>query len=206
MTLPSTSLLLIRHAPTIWNGQKRLQGHSDIPLSDHSRTWLKEWNLPVFSDDFQWISSPLSRAVETAKILSDKSIAIDPRLIEMSFGDWEGEKIAELRKSLGPEMQNNEDRGLDFLPPNGESPRQVQQRVLPLLKEIASKKTPTIAVTHLGMIRAIMALATDWPMLGKPPYKLKQAEAHLFNLDEQSFPHVVEMNIKLHNDPTGGLS
>ncbi|WP_420548495.1 histidine phosphatase family protein [Curvivirga sp.] len=197
----TTPLLLIRHAPTIWNGEKRLQGHTDIPISDLSKNWVKEWRLPEFTETFQWISSPLSRALETAEILSGKTPPTDKRLIEMSFGDWEGKVLPDLRERLGTEMQENEDRGLDFLPPNGESPRQVQNRINPLLQEIAKHDQATVCVTHLAMIRAIMALACDWPMLGKPPYKLNQAEAHLFELDHNGHPSIVEMNIKLHPGP-----
>jgi len=179
----STSLILIRHAPTDWNKEKRLQGHTDIPITSLSKSWVQAWALPdtIPIKDYRWISSPLSRAKETAAILSGQDVPTDPRLIEMSFGDWEGEILPDLREKLGTKMQENEDRGLDFMPPNGESPRQVQNRIAPLLEDIAQQNIPTILVTHLAMIRAIMAKACDWPMLGKPPYKLKQAEAHHFN-------------------------
>lgn len=204
--MTNVPLLIIRHAPTLWNGEKRLQGHTDIPLSDHSMEWVKSWKLPAYCQNYQWISSPLKRANKTAQLLSSKSPVIDPSLIEMNFGDWEGEILPDLRKNLGHVMQKNEDRGLDFTPPNGESPRQVQQRLKPLLQKISTEKKPTIAITHHGVMRALMAWATDWSMLGKAPYKLNQAEAHLFEIDLNGFPHVVEMNIKLDIEASGDLA
>ena len=62
----------------------------------------------------------------------------EPRLIEMAWGAWEGRRLSELRAELGDLMRENEERGLDFRPPDGESPRDVQNRVRPLLAEIAA--------------------------------------------------------------------
>ncbi len=179
-----TEILLIRHAPTNWNMEKRLQGLSDIPLSDHSIKWLKTWQIPKYFKDFICYSSPLIRARTTASLITDDNkISICDSLIEMSFGDWEGQKIADLRKKLGIEMQKNEDKGLDFTPINGESPRMVQNRLLPLLKKIIKNQQNSILVSHHGVMRAIMALAYDWNMLGKPPFKFKQGHGYLFKLD-----------------------
>jgi probable phosphoglycerate mutase len=54
-------------------------------------------------------------------------------------------------------MTQNEAAGLDFRPPGGESPRDVQERLKPYLASLAG---PTIAVTHKGVLRALYALAT----------------------------------------------
>lgn len=192
-----TDLLLIRHAPTEWNGEKRLQGHTDIPLTEESIRWVGCWHLPAGFEAFNWISSPLTRCRQTAQLLSGEEVPTEDRLIEMSFGDWEGERLPELRARLGSEMQENEDRGLDFLPPRGESPRMVQERVAPWLKEVARAGLPTIGVTHFGVIRALMAKALDWPMLGKPPEKLRHGCAHHFQLDENGHPSALQLNIPL---------
>ena len=57
----------------------------------------------------------------------------EPRLVEMAWGEWEGRRLADLRAELGDAMIENEARGLDFRPPGGESPRDVQERLKPLL-------------------------------------------------------------------------
>ena len=107
----------------------------------------------------------------------------DPRLIEMDWGDWEGETLSDLRARQGLKVQVNEDRGVDLLPPNGESPRQVQDRLRPLLKELASGPAITGAITHKGVIRALLALSTGWNMLGKPKVRLDWQAAHVFCVD-----------------------
>lgn len=192
-----TDLVMIRHAPTAWNAEKRLQGHTDIPLTPESEEMVRQWSVPPEYREYRWLTSPLSRASRTAELLYGQPVAVDERLTEMRYGDWEGEVLPNLRARLGEEMRENEDRGLDFLPPGGESPRMVQQRLAPLLQEIAEGQSPTVVVTHFGVIRAVFAKATDWPMLGKPPVKILQARAHHFHLDPDGFPRVERMNVPL---------
>ena len=107
------------------------------------------------------------------------------------------ETVAGLRARLGTEMAMAEAAGLDFRPPGGESPRDVQARVMSLLAEIARSGRPTAAITHKGVIRAVLALATDWDMRGKPPYRLSWSSAHLFRLDEAGWPAVMRLNLPL---------
>jgi probable phosphoglycerate mutase len=120
----------------------------------------------------------------------------EPRLIEMSWGDWEGRTINELRATLGEAMTENEARGFDFRPDGGESPRDVLVRVQSWIDEIAKRANGVVAITHLGVIRVVMAAAYDWDMLGKPPVKIRPATAHLFDIAPGSI-RVCQMNIPL---------
>jgi probable phosphoglycerate mutase len=115
----------------------------------------------------------------------------------MGWGEWEGETVAGLRARLGTEMAMAEAAGLDFRPPGGESPREVQARVMPLLVEVARSSRPTAAITHKGVIRAVLALATGWDMRRKPPYRLSWSAAHLFQLDDAGSPSVMRPNLPL---------
>lgn len=178
-----TSLAVIRHGPTAWNEDKRLQGRADVTLSAAGRAAVDAWRLPFETAGFAWTSSPLRRAVETAEILGARNLVTEPRLTEMDWGAWEGRRLAELRRELGAAMAGNEARGLDFQAPGGESPRQVQARLAPWLGEVAARGEPTLAVTHKGVIRALLALATGWTMTGEAPAKPGRAAAHLFRLD-----------------------
>jgi len=73
----------------------------------------------------------------------------------------------------------------------------VQERVKPLLAEIAASRNDTAAITHKGVIRSVLALATGWDMLGKPPQRLSWSAAHLFRLDASGSPAVEQVNIPL---------
>ena len=103
-----TSLAMIRHGPTAWTEENRIQGHSDIPLSAAGRDMVCSWRVPPDLAAYDWVSSPLSRARETAVLLSGRESAIEPRLKEMSYGEWEGLRLPDLRAELGDEMVENE--------------------------------------------------------------------------------------------------
>lgn len=97
----ATRVVLVRHGQTDWNVAKRLQGASDVPLNDTGRAqavaareglWSQLRGEPVF------VSSHLSRAVETASLLAagrgpggtDLPVVTDARLAERAYGEWEG--------------------------------------------------------------------------------------------------------------------
>lgn len=193
----STPLLLIRHAATAWNAEKRMQGRSDIPLSTEGKTEAASWRLPKDLGGYDWFTSPLTRARETAALLGQPDSDIEPRLIEMDWGQWEGQRLPDLRQRLGAEMVALEDRGLDFRPPGGESPRDLQLRLRPWLLARAKSNQATVAVTHKGVIRALYALAVGWDMRGKPPTKLQNAACHRFALAPDGTLTLLAANITL---------
>ncbi len=191
-----TTLALLRHAPTEWNAAKRLQGRADIALSADARAALRRRTVPPGVAKFRCLVSPMARTRETARLLGLLPTA-DERLIEMHWGRYEGRTIAELRRELGDAFTANERRGLDFTPEGGESPRHVQERVAPLLAEIAVDGRPTLAVTHRGVIRAIYALAVGWDMTGDAPDTLDLYALHLFELDAVGQPGLTALNVPL---------
>ncbi len=190
---------MIRHGRTAWNGDGRMTGRTDIPLTEDGRAALTGLRPPSRLDGAVWHVSPLIRARQTAEIISQGMIDlnIEPRLIEMSFGEYEGRTLEELRADPDMGMAENEDRGLDFLPPGGESPRMVQQRLRPFLAELGQSGGSHIGVAHKAVIRAIFAAAHGWNMLGRPPVKLRWEQAHLFQVDEQGNVQPEEMNVPL---------
>jgi len=192
-----TLLAVIRHADTDWNRRGLIQGSSDIALDAMGRAEAAAWRLPPDLDRFDWLASPLKRAAETAAILCGRTPLCDARLVEMAWGAWEGRTIPDLRAELGNLMTAWEAKGLDFQAPDGESPRMVQQRLAPVLAEIAVRGRPTVAVCHRGVLRALYALATGWDMTGKPPERLLEPCAHIFALDAAGRPSVHKLNIAL---------
>ena len=189
-------LALLRHAPTGWNADRRLQGRADLPLSEAGRIAFAGRKLPASYAQRQWHVSPLRRAGETAALLG-LDPQVTPALIEMDWGGYEGRTLTELQAEYGEAFAANEDRGLDFQPPAGESPRQVQERLRPWLQGLAASAVDAGAITHKGVIRAILALAFDWPMVGKPPVKLDWSCLHEFRIAGDGRPAPLAMNIPL---------
>jgi probable phosphoglycerate mutase len=193
-----TSLALLRHGPTAWNDDGRMQGHQDIPLTATARRTLGALRPPPALDGFTWVTSPLARARETAQLIVPDVVAtIEPALIEASWGDWEGVALDALRLRHGAAFTAEERKGLDFHPPGGESPRMVQQRLTPWLATIGASGRPTAAVTHKGVIRAVLGLATGWDFLGKPPARLDWSALHLFTVDADGHPSIDRINLAL---------
>jgi broad specificity phosphatase PhoE len=122
-------------------------------------------------------------------------------LTEMDWGDWEGFGLEELRDRYGEEYARNEALGVDFRPPGGESPRDVQVRVRRWLMSTAADRKSMIAVTHLGVLRAVLAAATGWDMTGKPPVRLQGDALHRFLVDERGIISIVECNVALAAKP-----
>ena len=152
------------------NGTQRelfIDGHMIEKLTGDVRQQLQ---LPDFFSEMDWITSPLSRAIETGKLLGITEMLIDDRLIETNWGDWEGQVLQDLRIKYGQEMLENEKKGLDLSPPGGESPRQVCQRLQPLLSDIATSGKQKLigAITHKGVIRSLLSLATGCLLYTSP--------------------------------------
>jgi broad specificity phosphatase PhoE len=190
-------LAMLRHGPTAWTTERRLQGRADIPLSPEGKAAVLGWRLPKETVGFAWITSPLARARETAALLGHGDAPADARLVELSFGVWEGRRLTDLRTEFGSAMEALEGRGLDFRAPDGESPRELQQRLAPFLAETGRGRGDVIAVTHRSVIRALYAQATGWPMLGRPPERLAEFALHLFAVDAAGTPAVHQLNLSL---------
>lgn len=190
-----TDLLILRHGPTTWNAEGRIQGRIDQPLSDAGRAVVRGWRLPPEAGGRIWYASPLSRAWETAGLLG-LAPRPEPRLREMDWGEWEGMRLADLAAAgiLTPDLES---RGLDLRRPGGESPRDVQERLRPWLAAVAAGGEPAGAVAHAGVIRALYALAVGWDMADKPPHKIRDACAHVFSLASDGTPSLVRLNIPL---------
>ena len=112
-------------------------------------------------DDLDFVCSPMSRARETMEIfrtalgLHPHTYRIAESLREITFGDWEGMTWREVRK-MDPDRAHFRERDKwGYIPPNGESYGTLSERVRPWL---ASLSRPTLAVSHGGIARAILAL------------------------------------------------
>ncbi len=87
-------LYLMRHGKTDWNAQRKMQGHTDIPLNEEGRKMAVDAREKYKDISFDLcFCSPLIRARETAELfLTGRDIPIipDDRLMEMGFGEYEG--------------------------------------------------------------------------------------------------------------------
>jgi probable phosphoglycerate mutase len=157
----STFFDLMRHAPTVWNVQKRIQGQADAPLTPAGENLARRWGLVLRGQAYSRVlSSDLGRALATAAALNTAlglPLTADPRLREQDWGRWTGETLAALRARDPGRLAAAENRGWDFCPPGGESRREVWRRGRAALTA-AARRWPgetLLVVTHEGMIKCL---------------------------------------------------
>ena len=194
-------VVMIRHAVTAWNEAGRIQGQTDIPLAETGRRALAGRRLPARFASYRVHSSPLVRAVETATLLGLATPVLDRRLMEMHWGAWEGETRASVAAADPQAAARGEARGPDFRPPGGESPREVQARVVEWARSAAQWRSGVVAITHKGVIKATLGLACGWDLTGKDPVRLDWSCAHRFRFAPRTGEFVLEeSNVRLDGD------
>ncbi|MDY6431023.1 MAG: histidine phosphatase family protein [Bacilli bacterium] len=171
-------IYILRHGETTLNAKGVMQGRLDEPLNDRGRELALITGRALKGIHFDYaISSPLSRARETAQIILKESqnilpIDIDERIIEIDFGDLEGKKITEMGED-GLKFYFEPLKFKGF--PNGETVLEVCKRTQEFLKELIAKddnKTYLIS-THGCAMRAMINYLLDnkedyW--IGHAPY------------------------------------
>lgn len=158
---------LVRHGETDWNQNRLLQGRTDIPLNINGIDQAEELRDHLKDHAFHAVySSPLQRAYETARIVSEPHghpIQISPYLQEATYGAFEGLTIEEYHRRkeqlLANQIPLTPDHHLHFKPvPDAESAFEIYQRALAFFEETAAKhpNKTVLIFTHGAFMRAIL--------------------------------------------------
>jgi probable phosphoglycerate mutase len=192
-------IALIRHGPTEWNAQGRVQGSCDVPLSEEGRAKMAGLLPPEGFAAARPFCSPKRRAIETAALLGLENPTIDARLAEQDWGEWEGLTRAEMMARDGADCfeRAGSKRGLEFRPPGGESTGELHARVARFLSDVAVLGEDAVAVTHMGVLRAAYVLATGWKMDTAMPPELNLGAALVLRLDANGIPALDTLNMPL---------
>ena len=197
-----TRIAIMRHFPTSWNREHRLQGQTDIPLTDEARQELQGLAIPAPWDSARIIASPLKRADETARTLArGRPVANDPRLVEIGYGEWEGQHGADLLADPNSGYVNVEDGGWHLRAPGGESPWDVWQRVQPALAGIAAEVAPALLIVHRALMRVILARAWGWNYDSPEPFRIKRGRLYPLTLLADGTPAAPEVPARLEPIP-----
>lgn len=173
MTL--TTFALVRHGQTDWNAERRLQGATDIPLNDVGRGQARD--AVAILAPYEWdaiVSSPLSRAAETADLIAEglglKVARRVPELTERSFGPAEG-------MQAGPELEA-------LRVPGGfkgaESEDEAADRGLAALEALAEefRGQRLLVVTHGTLLRVSLSRAIGQTLASVDNAALNLAHHH----------------------------
>ena len=160
-------LILVRHGETELNREGRILGTTDVPLNATGQAQARAVAKALMADlPVKMYTSPLARALETAKIISD-ALGVTPtpvsELQELDAGHLDGLAAAEARARY-PEFASRWDRDPGTAQmPGGESLLQVQHRAWVAVTRLMDKHPDdtVVAVTHDFTIRTIVCAALD---------------------------------------------
>ena len=191
---------LIRHAQTRWNREKRIQGHSDSPLTADGKRQAACWGQLL--TPFGWdriLASDTGRAQATAEHINTTlkiSLTTDRRLREQDWGQWAGKTIADLKTDHGAELKAQEDAGWAFCPPGGEDRLQVWQRSHKALLGASNRwpGTNILVVTHEGVIKSLIYRLCERKFLAGEPAIIKKNHLHRLVHDDNGL-RVEELNV-----------
>ena len=117
---------LVRHAQTAWNGENRIQGHSDIPLSPLGEQQAQHLGRWFASRHVRGIfTSALQRSRQTAQAIAagnghGVSPVVEPHLAEIHLGTWEGLTPVEVDARFANAYQQWRVRPSSVVIPGGE--------------------------------------------------------------------------------------
>lgn len=192
-------IAFLRHGPTEWNVAGRIQGHTDIPLSEAGFMKMRGLRLPFVVS--RVYCSPLLRARQTAEALTLANPTHDARLMEQHWGQWEGLTREQIFAQHGEDafVKAGSQQGAAFRPLSGESTAELHERVGAFLKDIAKGEGDAAAVAHLGVLRAAYTLATGWAMDAPMPADLDVSKILVLSLDAAGTPTVETLNLNFAN-------
>jgi phosphoserine phosphatase len=162
-------LILVRHGETLSNRENRVQGITDLELSDFGCMQAAKLAESLKIEPIERIvSSPLKRAYETARAISkfhDAIIEVDQDLQEMNHGDFENLTIQELKDKHASILRRWEKDPASVVMPNGESLHDLQRRAWGAIERITKTSRDTLVVTHNMTIKTILCKIENMDML-----------------------------------------
>ncbi len=212
MTAPATGaavtrVYLVRHGATQLTAEDRFAGAVGVDLSDEGRRQAARLGERLAHEAIDAIyASPLSRTVETARIVADACaegghappFATRDGVREISHGRWEGLTRREVATRYPDEYAAWEEDPFTFAPAGGESGVAVLARALPVLREVimAHRGGRVLVVSHKATLRLLLSSLLGFDARGYRD-RLDQAPACLNVLD---FRDPVRARLMLFND------
>jgi len=165
-------LFLVRHGQTADNVQMRYIGRRDVPLTNTGTRQADQVSEALKAFPIRAVyTSLLKRTADTAARIQqscDVPLHADSRLVEGSFGQWEGLCRDEVIKLGGKDAERLAlwESDASTAPPGGESLEEVQERIVSLVEELYREMSGNsiVLVSHVGPIKALLASAMDIPL------------------------------------------
>lgn len=195
-----TRIILVRHGETLKNVEGKTHKYSDLesltPYGIDQINLVANALREYFPDIIY--SSKENRANESAKIISTKlnlKIIEVQGLEERNWGDFAGLPFDELKSKTGLEKMTFTER-YTFHPPNGESWKEVEERLLITLYKILNENPDKtiILVTHGGCIRTLMPTLLNVGKEESYKYDPVNASISVFDYNKGKFSKILYNN------------
>lgn len=187
-------LVLVRHTESTWNDVDAWTGITDISLSKKGFENAKK--IGQFIQDISFdvaYTSLLRRAQETLTEIKlkigrgDLPVIADPALNERDYGDLTGKNKLEVEKIYGEEQYSKWRRSWDYPVPNGETLKDVYERVAPFYKEKILPQLQNgkniLIVAHGNSLRALIKYLENIPDNEIPHLELAFGEIYIYQID-----------------------
>jgi probable phosphoglycerate mutase len=198
----TTRLFLVRHGATSATAEDRFSGSSGAELSEEGRWQARRLGERLSRQDITAVySSPLSRALDTARIVASHCrLEVGQRdgLREIGHGHWEGRRREDVEQEFAEEYAAWESDPFTFAPLGGESGVAVLARALPVIREIVTAHPAgrILVVSHKATIRLVLSSLLAFDPRGYRD-RLEQSPACLNIID---FKDAVRARMMLFND------
>ena len=197
-----TRLLLVRHGATAATDEDRFSGSTGAELSEQGRWQAARLGERLSHQNITAIySSPLSRALDTAKIVAGHchaEVFTRDDLREIGHGHWEGRKRDDVEREFAAEYAAWEADPFTFAPAGGESGLAVLARALPAVRDIVATNPggQVLVVSHKATLRLVLSSLLAFDPRGYRD-RLDQSPACLNVVD---FRDPVRARLMLFND------
>jgi alpha-ribazole phosphatase len=168
--IPKTRIYLIRHGEVEGAEIPRYNGHADVPLSERGIGQYHQLKEGLAAMRIRaCYTSDLSRCAVGADLIGSR-LGLTPirerNLRELDIGIWEGKSWAELMEEYPEEWRARLDDIVNYRAPQGESLQDLSNRVMPVIKGIASRHPgeEVLVVAHGGTNRVILLNAIGAPL------------------------------------------
>lgn len=193
-------LILIRHGETEANVKNACIGRTDVDLTGRGLRQMQSLARVFHSDDITAVySSPLKRAVKSAEAINKyHNLPIEKLegLAERDYGAWENKTYAEIKEENTEEYEEWLKDWLNYSMPMGESIKEAFDRNVEAIKKIIEKNPSgkVIAVTHLGVIRNLLAYFMEAEPAAGWHFKVKNAAICRLEIDEEGYATMLSFN------------
>lgn len=185
--MAATAVVLIRHGETIWNLEGRYQGQFDSPLTREGRRQVRALASRLRHYPFDHLyASDLGRAWQTAERIAaatGHAVIAEPRLRERHFGLFHGLDQGALQRQYPEEYKRYATGDPDYAIPGGESLRQLHERAVACLEELAARHAGErlVLVTHGGVLAALVRHVLGLPLALSRPFRVFNASFNLIS-------------------------